>query len=176
MIATEIVEADARHTVTGLPGGDGQRAQIRVIAPALNSRLRHWLSDEDEARARARLRLALSLDSLCSAGIEADGRMGDADPLQAIDDALFEFRAGEIVIVMRSGLHSRWATRDLVERTSDRFGQAVLQIVVEPSANGRTRPGRGRNRSVRRAASAAMSLASLNATGSLACGHVEANG
>jgi len=30
----------------------GAAAEVLVVAPALNSRLRHWLSDEDEARPR----------------------------------------------------------------------------------------------------------------------------
>ena len=31
--------------------------QVFVVCPALNSRLRHWLSDEDGARTRAEQRL-----------------------------------------------------------------------------------------------------------------------
>ena len=38
--------------------------QVFVVCPALNSRLRHWLSDEDGARTRAEQRLADSLAAL----------------------------------------------------------------------------------------------------------------
>ena len=78
--------------------GDESRAEVRVIAPALVSRLRYWLSDDAEARRNAALRLAAGLESLCAAGIEAHGQVGDADPLLAIADALFHFDAEEIVI------------------------------------------------------------------------------
>jgi hypothetical protein len=69
-----------------------------VVAPALNSRLRHWISDEDVARRAAEERLAFCLERLTRAGLEARGVVGDADPLQAIADALYDFAANEIVI------------------------------------------------------------------------------
>jgi nucleotide-binding universal stress UspA family protein len=76
-------------------------AKVLVVAPALNSRLRRWLSDEDEARGRAE-RLAKALVELLErSGVSAEGRVGDADPLMAIADALPTFPADEIVIAGR---------------------------------------------------------------------------
>jgi hypothetical protein len=95
--------------------------EVLVIAPALNSRLRHWLSDEDEARRSARLRLATSLELIRAAGIEAEGRIGDPDPLQAITDALYEFGAHAIVIATQDLGRSHWLTRDVVRRARRRF-------------------------------------------------------
>ena len=60
VVLNGIVEAEAFRRATGLGRRDEQHAEVRVIAPALNSRIRHWLSDEDEARRRAHLRLAAS--------------------------------------------------------------------------------------------------------------------
>lgn len=137
VVLNGIVEAEAFRRATGLGRRDEQRAEVRVIAPALNSRIRHWLSDEDEARRRAHLRLAATLESLCAAGIEADGRVGDADPLQAIDDALVEFHPEEIVIVTQPDRHSHWTTRDLSGQARRRFAQAVVQIVAESEENAR---------------------------------------
>ena len=102
-----------------------------MIAPALNSRLRHWLSDVDEARRRASLRLAASLERLSAAGIEAEGIVGDADPLQAITDALHLFGAQEIVIATHPGERSHWLTRDLLGRARQRFSQPVVDVVVK---------------------------------------------
>ena len=73
-------------------------AEVLVVAPALNSRLRHWLSDEDGARRRAEERVAAYVDRLVRAGAHARGSVGDADPVQAIADALVTFAADEIVI------------------------------------------------------------------------------
>ena len=73
-------------------------ADVLVIAPALNSRLRHWLSDEDTARRGAEERAIEWVDRLERHGVHAEGRIGDADPLLAIADALRTFAADEIVI------------------------------------------------------------------------------
>src|SRR3954454_24195907 len=42
----------------------GHSARVLVVCPALNSPLRHWVSDEDEARAAAQSRLDESLASM----------------------------------------------------------------------------------------------------------------
>ena len=73
-------------------------ADVLVVAPALNSRLRHWLSDEDEARRRAEARALASAEQLERNGAHANARVGDADPLQAIADALPTFAADEVMI------------------------------------------------------------------------------
>src|SRR5262245_34209325 len=73
-------------------------AEVLVVAPALNSWLRHWLSDEDPARRRAEERLAAVVRQLQRTVVHVEGRVGDADPLQAIADALATFPADEIVI------------------------------------------------------------------------------
>ena len=76
---------------------DLRGAAVLVVAPALNSRLRHWLSDEDPARRLAAERLAATVDRLGRVGVRAEGRVGDADPMLAISDALRTFPADEIV-------------------------------------------------------------------------------
>ena len=77
-------------------------AEVLVVAPALNSWLRRWLSDEDVARRRAQERVAAFVDRLERRGVHVEGRVGDADPLQAIADALPTFPADEIVIAAES--------------------------------------------------------------------------
>src|SRR5262245_31349373 len=98
VLANETVERAALGHLIRLRADSEPLPTVLVIAPALNSRLRHWLSDEDDARRIARLRLDASLQHLRAAGIEAEGRVGDPDPLFAITDALHEFGAHEIVI------------------------------------------------------------------------------
>jgi len=161
VVSNGIVEAEAFRRATGMGRRDELHAEVRVVAPALNSRLRHWLSDEDEARGRADTRLAATLETLCAAGIAAAGRVGDADPLQAIADELVEFHPDEIVIATPPDGHSHWATRDLSGQARRRFDQAVVEIVAEAEGNARA-PLASRTR---RSALA----------GSLACTGVEAN-
>ena len=76
--------------------------------PAFNSRLRHWLSDEDPARRLASERLAATVERLSRVGVQAEGRVGDADLMLAISDALRMFPADEIVFV---GEHRSFAPR-----------------------------------------------------------------
>ena len=51
--------------------GDG--AQVRVIAPALNTRLGWLTSDDEKARAAAEERVGRSLANLRAVGLEAEG-------------------------------------------------------------------------------------------------------
>ena len=125
VIANETVESDVLRNV--LP----RSAKVTIVAPALNSRLRHWVSDEDEARDAAEQRLARCLDRLRRDGIEADGSIGDADPLQAIVDALHHSSAETIVIATHPRGRSNWLARDLVDRARRRFGVPIVHVVVD---------------------------------------------
>jgi hypothetical protein len=100
-------------------------AEVLVVAPALNSWLRRWVSDEDAARSRAEERVAAWLDRFERSGVHAHGRVGDVDPLQAIADALPTFPADEIVIAGKSERSTRLAD-ELVARARRRFGLPVV--------------------------------------------------
>jgi hypothetical protein len=100
-------------------------AEALVIAPALNSRLRHWLSDDDDARRKAGDRAAACVHRLRRRGVTAHGVVGDADPLQAIADALPTFAADKIVIAARSEPTDRLA-REVASRVCARFALPTL--------------------------------------------------
>ncbi|HEV7642014.1 MAG TPA: hypothetical protein VGO39_14200 [Gaiellaceae bacterium] len=106
-------------------------AQILVLCPALNSRLRHWLSDEDGARAAARRRLDASLSRLAGAGIDARGEIGDADPIQAIEDALRTFGGVEIIISTHPPGQSNWLERGVVSRARELFPLPIAHVIGE---------------------------------------------
>ena len=105
--------------------------EVLVVAPALNSRLRHWMSDVDGARRAAEDRLQACLARLVAAGIRARGEIGDGDPLQAIADALSVFPADEIIIATHPEERSNWLAHDLVGRARERFAPPILHIVVD---------------------------------------------
>ena len=92
----------------------GPQAEVLVVCPALNSRIRHWTSDEDRAREEAQARLDVSVSSLAGAGVHVKGQVGDDDPIQAIDDALRAFPADEIVISTHPPGRSNWLEKGLV--------------------------------------------------------------
>lgn len=107
------------------------RADVTVVAPALNSRLRHWLSDEDDARRAATDRLNRCLQHLRAAGVNAKGNIGDADPLRAIDDELAIRPADRLIIATHPEHRSNWLEQHLVHRARATFGVPIMHIVVD---------------------------------------------
>jgi hypothetical protein len=102
--------------------------EVRIVAPALNSRLHHWVSDLDGAIEQARDRLDRAVDALAAHGVDAVGSVGDSDPLVAIDDALRSFAAHEIIIATHPPGQSNWLERNLVERVRERHGLPVTHL------------------------------------------------
>src|SRR5262245_34423080 len=84
-----------------VPPTEVSGAEVLVVAPALISGLRRWLSDEDDARRRAEQLARTFVELLSRGGVQASGRAGDADPLLATADALATFPADEILIAGR---------------------------------------------------------------------------
>ncbi len=129
VVANQTLEGPALREVVRTRGS---RGEILVVAPALNSRLRHWFSDEDPARRGAEMRLGHCLDRLRSEGVRARGRIGDADPMRAIEDALVSFDATEIVIATLPHRRSHWLERDLVRRALRQFMRPIVHVIVDP--------------------------------------------
>jgi len=112
----------------------GQPSQVLVVSPALNSPLRHFVSDEGKARQAAQERLNHSLHALADAGIDARGEVGDADPLQAIGDALRTFGADEIIISTHPEGRSNWLEKGVVSGAQQRFTVPITHVVVDLQA------------------------------------------
>jgi hypothetical protein len=133
----------ANETVGGGPlreeirsRSEGYDEQVFVICPALNSPLRHWASDEDGARVDAQERLDASLARLRESGIDAKGEVGDAEPLQAMEDALRLFGADEIIISTHPEGRSHWLERGVVESARERFAVPITHVVVDLEVDG----------------------------------------
>ena len=107
MKAPTLREADAVPTgstnvlvvALGVAPIEAPNGNVLVVAPALNSWLRRWASDDSRARCLAEARMRAYLEQLEPRGVHAEGRVGDSDPLLAIADALTTFPADEILIV-----------------------------------------------------------------------------
>jgi nucleotide-binding universal stress UspA family protein len=113
---------------------EGYDEQVLVVCPALNSPLRHWASDEDGARVQAQERLSASLARLREAGVDAKGEVGDAEPLQAMEDALRLFGADEIIISTHPEGRSHWLEKGIVEAARERFAVPITHVVVDLEA------------------------------------------
>jgi nucleotide-binding universal stress UspA family protein len=99
----------------------GQDAEVRVVAPASDLSPLEWLAtDEDEARGEA-ADIARSAERAVEpeAG-HVETEVGDSDPVQAIEDALRQFPADEVIVVTRPGEDAGWLEKDSAEEASER--------------------------------------------------------
>lgn len=134
VIANETVGGTAlretiREKAEGYPS-----SKVHVVAPALNTPVRHWASDEDPARRAAEERLRASLDRLRAGGIDASGEVGDPEPLQAMEDGLRLFDADEIVISTHPEGRSHWLEKGVVSAARERFAVPITHVVVDLEA------------------------------------------
>lgn len=101
---------------------------VLIVAPALNSRLRHFLTDVDGAVVAAQERVDAALGLLHIAGIRAQGVVGDADPLHALEDAHASFMAHAVLISTWPQGRSHWLERDLPQRARARLSVPVDHV------------------------------------------------
>jgi nucleotide-binding universal stress UspA family protein len=107
---------------------------VLVVCPALNSPIRHWASDEDAARAEAQERLEQTLARLREAGVNAQGEVGDSEPLQAIEDGIRTFGPDELIISTHPEGRSNWLEKGVVSGARERFALPITHVVVDLEA------------------------------------------
>ena len=89
------------------------------------------MSDEDAGIDAAGQRLAGSIERLGAAGIAAQGALGDADPLQALDDAVRSWHPDEVVIATHPLGRSNWLEHGLVVQARERFTMPITHVEVD---------------------------------------------
>jgi hypothetical protein len=130
VIANETVAGDTLHAMIHQKS-EGYRTNVLVVAPSQPSPLQHLASDDDPGRRAAQQRVDASLAKLRQVGLSAQGQVGDADPLQAIEDALRTFGPDEIVISTHPEGKSHWLERGVVEHARERFAVPITHVVVD---------------------------------------------
>lgn len=134
VVANETVGgAELLGTVRERAGG--KTVRVLVVCPALNSPLKQWTSDEDEARALAQERLDQSLTGMRAVGLDANGEIGDGDPIQAIEDAVRTFRPDELILSTHPEGRSHWLERGVVDRARERFELPLTHVIVDLDAD-----------------------------------------
>jgi hypothetical protein len=147
VVANETLTGEALQGATAelvRPDGD-----VLVVCPILVSRAGYWACDYAAPLLAARERLLASLETLREAGLHVEGTVGDANPLQAIEDALCEFPADHILISTHPARRSTWLERRVVERARARFEIPVSHVVVDREASSAGRAARGPARAPR---------------------------
>lgn len=133
VVSTEPVDEPRLVARIAAIAADGQalvdpaaEPELLVLAPALASRLDRWASDVEPARRAARNVIASSLAAFVGTGIEVAGKIGDADPVQAIEDQLHSFAAREVVVLKGPGLGASQISevRRRLDRPLRELGQA----------------------------------------------------
>jgi hypothetical protein len=79
--------------------GSHDLAEVLILAPVRVSFVDRWMSNLEPARRAAQETLVLSVASLAKAGVVAEGRVGDEDIIQAVEDQVGSFRATDVVLV-----------------------------------------------------------------------------
>lgn len=103
--------------------------QFHILVPATHAR-DHLMWTEGSDRGIARRRLAAALERMRALGAEADGEVGDAAPLQAINDVLTRgLRFDEIILMTLPPGPSRWLRQDLVHRLTRTVPIPVTHLV-----------------------------------------------
>jgi hypothetical protein len=103
---------------------------VTVVCPQ-NTPRRGFVIYDDTRRSAARVRLDLTLERLQEMGIPARGEVMDPDPYFALQDALREWGADEIIVSTYMYPRSGVLGRDLVERIEKWSGLPVEHVVVD---------------------------------------------
>jgi hypothetical protein len=133
---------------------DQGTSKVFVVAPALaESALKHYAGDIDGAVGPAGERLRQTLDELREAGIDADGEVGDSDPMIAIGDEILKFNPDQILVVGHRDEDGAFAEQGLLEQAQRDLDLPVTELIVESDRSEphvldveRTSAGAGRDR------------------------------
>jgi hypothetical protein len=122
VLATVPVPDDVLRDAVGEPDD----ADIHVVAPASDISRLDWLTNaEDDAR-----REAAEVAARTANEVDGDAEVGDTDPVQALEDALREFPADEVVVAVPEGEQAEWLEDDAGERARERLGVPIREVAL----------------------------------------------
>ena len=101
--------------------------EFRLLVPATP---RSGDASPEDAYANAERRLEYGLSELRLLGAEAEGEVGDADPLQAIREVLDQRKFDEIIVSTLPAGVSRWLRQDLPHKVERRFSLPVSVVTA----------------------------------------------
>ena len=124
-------ETVAGHGLSDLLTLKAQAAPIRVTVICPVSRPREgYVVYEDTRRAAAGRRLDRTLSLLREGGILAHGFVVEADPVQAVRDAVAQQDVDEVVVSTHPVEKSGWLRRNVVDRIREAAGKRPVEHVV----------------------------------------------
>lgn len=127
-LTTPVADPSTADAVVRAAEARDRPTQILALAPTRPHFLDRWASDVSEAQAEARHTLDVTVASLRREHVDAGTEVGDSDIVLAIEDALREFPADEVVLATGPAdedPEGARAARDLAERLEMRFEHVV---------------------------------------------------
>jgi hypothetical protein len=130
VIANETVAGRTLAETLERRASEGE-CRVSVVCP-VNAPREGYVVYEDTRRAAARRRLDKTLAQLLERGIAADGFVVDADPVDAVRDALRQLEppVDEIVVSTHPEQKSGWLRRNVVDRIRKAAGDRPVEHVV----------------------------------------------
>jgi hypothetical protein len=107
--------------------------KMHVVVP-LSPIDRRLTWDETESRSVAQARLDEVVTRLRAMGAEADGEVGDRDPVLAVRDALRSREVDEVIVSTLPKGMSRWLGEDVPSRLRDSVPVPVTVVTQEDAA------------------------------------------
>jgi hypothetical protein len=136
VVTTEVADGVLRDLVRSRAGDD---AEMLVVAPASEISRLDWLTNaEDDARTDAASLAAETAEATPTEDVEA--RVGDSDPVKAIEDALRTFAADEILVVAHPDDQAGWLEEGAGATAQARFSLPITRVTVAEDGS-LARPG-----------------------------------
>jgi hypothetical protein len=127
VVVTKPVADDVLRELVRSRAGDD--AEMLVVAPASDISRLDWLTNaEDDARAEAADVAEKTAEATPTDDVEA--RVGDSNPVKAIEDALRTFPADEILVVTRTDEDASWLEEGAGAEAQKRFALPVTHVTI----------------------------------------------
>lgn len=134
IVANQTLTSESlREAITARLAEGPVRAYVVVPMSPGTGRL-SW--DEQQSRTVAQERLDDMLERLREMGAEADGEVGDRDPVMAVRDALRRREVDEVIVSTLPRGISRWLGEDVPSRLRDSVRVPVTVVTQESSGSG----------------------------------------
>jgi hypothetical protein len=108
----------------------GDDVEVAVVAPVSDLSPLQWLADDSRsAREAAEQRARAAAEAGASVAKVVEARVGDPDPVTAVEDALLLFPADELVVITRPKDTATWLEKRAIIGELGRFGLPVTHVV-----------------------------------------------
>jgi len=109
-------------------------ASFHLVVPA-TARGVSWIADMNAGGDAAEHDLEGALERLRKAGLEADGAIGDPDPVAAVQDAANKASYDEVIVSTLNKHVSRWLKLDLPRKAAHATGLPVTHVQAKAKAH-----------------------------------------